>query len=96
MYELQPRISSKHHKTARGKPALIEIGASALGKMAAPWAGDLCPAQKFSGTRGALQELPKVQGREERPSSTEEQLIKVLLQDNAAWQEARGDAGRRE
>lgn len=52
--------------------------------------------RRFSGTRGVLPELPKVEGREERPSSTEEQWIKVLPQDNTAWQEARGDAGRRE
>lgn len=50
--QLQPQISSKHHKTARGKPVLIEIGASALGKLAAAEARDPCPAQKVQWYQG--------------------------------------------
>lgn len=52
MYELQPQISSRQHRTARGKPALSGTGAPALGKMAAPEARDLCPGQKVQWYQG--------------------------------------------
>lgn len=64
------------------KPALNEIGAPSLEKLAAPWHGrSLCPVRKFSDTRGVLQELLKLKGREERPSFTEKWWIKALLQE---------------
>lgn len=63
IHELQPQISSKHCKTARGKPALIETGPSALGKLAAPGARGLCPAQKVQWYQGCSARAAKSAGQ---------------------------------